>query len=347
MPPAPAGVCSVPYTTPAMLTSGAWFAGLLGAALLAFWGGRRLGRCPVVLTATVAAIALTVVVVATTFRYRPTLLPMIVGLDTAVWLEGIVAVFPWMVFVGVLHTNLHTVRLRRAAVLMFVLGIVYFLFGAIWMILPTIRMVGGENRGPDGAAIVTIQNRPDTCVPSSSATALRLMGVPASEQLMCEVVLAKPTRGSTLTRAAWGLRDHLEKSGMAVELHDLMPSEIAAVASPDAPVLVVIRSNIAADHMVVVLGTLETVLRHELSYGGGLVLQRAPLGAVMGATAAPLAAPAAVLVANPSPGVHGGIAPLPAGLEHGLELYAPEDFAKLCRRGAIVFRRLAPPQQPE
>jgi len=108
---------------------------------------------------------------------------------------------------------------------------------------------------------------------------------------------------STLARAAWGLQRHLQRRGIRVRLENLDADEVVWTARPSRPVLVVIRSTFAADHMVVVLGQVRD----------------------------------GVVIANPSPGRHGGVSPMPVKLNVGFEMYRPEDFARLYRGGAIVF----------
>ena len=163
----------------------------------------------------------------------------------------------------------------------------------------------GKGVTPEGVTAqgVTLQSRGDTCVPAACATALRQMGIATTEGEMCHVVMARPGRGSTLARAAYGLRRHLARRGIDVLLENLDADEVMWTARPTRPVLVVIRSSLAADHMVVVMGRL----------GDGVV------------------------IANPSPGAHGGVSPMPLKLNMGFEMYRPEDFARLYRGGAIVF----------
>jgi len=235
-------------------------------------------------------------------RFHPTLLHTTLPLSVSIYLEGTLATFPLMLMAGALWGYRPARNLRRTGPLLIVLAVVYFLFSGIWMVLPDIRFVEREHITAQG---VTLQRRSDTCAPSACATALRRMGITTTEAEMSHAVLAKPGRGSTLARAAYGLRQHLAPHGINVSLMDLDADEVVRIARPAQPVLVVIRSNIAADHMVVVLGRL----------GNGVV------------------------IANPSPGEHGGVEPMPFKLNYGFEMFKPADFARLCRRGAIVFER--------
>lgn len=289
-----------------MMLSVSWFCGLAVVAFAMLLIGRRFGRCKPAVSNTVLVLAVIGVGLAAGLRLRPVLLHQLIPLDVSIWLDGLVPVFPWMLLTGVLSTGETTHSLRRAAPLMIVLGVVYFLFGGIWMLLPSIHIGEPEEVSPAG---IIIQNRHDTCVPASAANALRMMGIPATEERMCSVVMAKPTRGSSLARAAYGLRAYVLQHDLTLSLRDLSADEAVDLANHEKPVLIVIRSGFAADHMVVLLGRTDQ---------------------------------GNVLIANPSPGVHGGVPALPAHLGHGLEVYTPEDFAKLYRRGAIVFEDLVP-----
>ena len=290
-----------------MMLSISWFVALAVLALAMLLLGRRFGSCRSSVQNAALIVSVVAVGLAAMLRFRPVLLHHWLPLEISVWLDGLVSVFPWMFMVGVLSTGETTVQLRRSAPLMVVLGVVYFLFGGIWMLLPTIQIGAPEEISPSG---IIIQNRHDTCVPASAANALRMMGIPATEQHMCEVVMAKPTRGSSIARAAYGLRDYLRQHDMRVRLLDVSAAEAADRATQKRPALIIIRSGLMADHMVVLLGR---TARGE------------------------------VLIANPSPGVHGGIPALPTLIGYGLEVYSEEDFARLYRRGAVVFEDLIPP----
>lgn len=290
-----------------MMISIAWFVSLAVLAAAMYLLGLRLGKSPAAARYPLLITAVIAIGCAAALRFRPVLLHQLLPLEISIWIDGLVALFPWMMLVGMLQTGPDSPNLKRAAPLMVVLGVVYFLFGGIWMILPTVQV--GEPEKTSAAGII-LQNRHDTCVPSSCANALRLMGIPASEERMCEVAMVKPSRGSSLARAAYGLRDYLSKYEMRVELKDLSADEVASVARRDRPALVVIRSGFVADHMVALLGKTDD---------------------------------GNVLIANPSPGAHGGVPALPVQLGYGLEVFTPENFAKLYRRGAIIFTDLLPP----
>jgi hypothetical protein len=290
-----------------MTISAIWFIILLLIALALVGPGWWLGARKAKAARTGALVAtLGLIGVAAIPRFMPTLLHTTLPLCVSIHLEGVLATFPWMILVGLVWAGQFTANLRRAAPLMLVLGVVYFLFGGVWMVLPDIRPQGPETRTEQG---LTLQSRNDTCVPAACASALRMMGLETTEGEMCRVVMAKPGRGSTLARAAYGLRRYLAPHGIAVRVENPDADEVVWTARPDRPVLVVIRSSLAADDMVVVLGHL----------GDGVV------------------------IANPSPGVHGGVRPMRIKLNPGFQMYEPEDFARLYRGGAIVFE---PPQRP-
>ncbi|UCD74056.1 MAG: hypothetical protein JSV91_09715 [Phycisphaerales bacterium] len=300
---------------PVMPLSAVWFCILLAISGLLLLAGRWLGERGSRVSPTAAVAAFLLIALAAVPKFRPALLHTICPLGLSIWLEGVLAVFPWMLLVGVLWTGPFGKRITRVAPLMLVLGLIYFLFGGVWMIMPDIQMLIEEERTAaviDGERVsqVTIQSRPDTCVPAACATALRRMGIETTEREMCHITMAKPWRGSTLARAACGLRHHLARRGIAVTLKDLSAEEVVRIAEPSRPVLVVIKSNIAANHMVVVLGRVRD----------------------------------GVVIANPSPGEHGGIKPMPIQLNRGYEMFTLDDFARLYRGGAIVFEDLPEPE---
>lgn len=289
-----------------MLLSVSWFVGIAVLAVGMYLLGRRLGTCRPLISNSAMLLAIVGVGAAASLRFRPVLLHQLLPLDISIWFDGLVALFPWMALVGMLRTSEIAENLRKSVPLLMVLGLVYFLFGGIWMVLPTIRIGEPENRSSAG---IIIQNRHDTCVPASAANALRMMDIPASEERMCPVVLAKPTRGSSLARAAYGLRSYVAKHDMKLSLMDLTADEAADIATKQRPALVIIRSGPAADHMVVLLGKTDD---------------------------------GNVLIANSSPGEHGGIPALPTSHGYGFEVFRPDDFARLYRRGAIIFEDLTP-----
>jgi hypothetical protein len=277
-----------------------WFCLLLLGAIACLAIGAWLGGTHRVARRAAIAVASIGLVVAALPRFYPTLLHDVLPLGMSIWLEGVLATFPWMFLTGILWGGPRSPRLGRIGPLMAALGVVYFAFGGIWMVLPDVRPLDREVRTMRD---VTLQSRPDTCVPAACATALRRLGVPATEAEMCSVVMARPGRGSTLGRAAHGLRGYLERHGIDVSLEDLDADEVIWTARPDRPVLVVIRSNLAADHMVAVIG----------GYGY------------------------AVGIANPSPGAHGGVMSGQNPDFPGVELLTREQFRRLYRGGAIVF----------
>ncbi|MEM7228162.1 MAG: hypothetical protein AAF432_05025 [Planctomycetota bacterium] len=285
-----------------MLHSIAWFCILLAVALVGTLIGRRLALRSESAARSLVALATFGVALAAIPRFQPTVLHSVLPLDITIWLEGTLAAFPFMLLVGALSAATFADRVKRTAPLMFVLGLVYYCFGALWMVLPPIDLAGNEV-GRDDAGVF-LQTRPDTCAAASCATALGLMNITTTEQEMIEIVQAKPSRGSTLGRVALGLSDFLAPQ-YRVEVRNLSPVEVAQQARPDRPILVIVKSGVGADHMIAVLG-------HN------------PLG---------------VVVANPSPGVHAGVSPLPIklALRAGNEIYQPEDFVRLVRPGAIVF----------
>jgi hypothetical protein len=233
-------------------------------------------------------------------RFLPAFFPTVLPLELLVWLEGTMAAFPFMVLVGILAAGKFGASWERPKRLLALLGVVYFIFNAIWMVLPDIEPEEEENRS---IGKVTLQTRPDTCAPSAAATLLRRMGYNYSEAEMCRIVRARPTRGSTLVRTAYGLRHILDPHGYDVTIEPHSAIELATRAVNGKPSLVTIRSGPAADHMVAVVDRLGPY----------------------------------VIIANPSPGTHGRYAPVDVQLNFGYQMYAIEDFERMHRGAAIVI----------
>jgi hypothetical protein len=284
-----------------MLASIIWFIGLLAIAACCFVAGARLGKRSRQVGQTSLFVLVCLIAVAALPRYRPALAAEYVPLSLLVHLEGTFGVYPWMALVGVLAMSSLSSTLRRAVPLLAIMGLLLFLHGAVWMVLPVIQVTEVEDRSETG---VTLQSRHDSCVPSACATAVRRFGISATEAQMCHVVRAKPSRGSTLVRAAWGLRDFLAPHEIDVTLEDLTIEEVAARARRNRPILITVRSSLVADHMIVVLGP----------YGDD------------------------VLIANPSPfGHHGRYRAQHVNVGDGLEVFSMSSMREMYRRGAIVL----------
>jgi hypothetical protein len=284
-----------------MLTSIIWFIGLLGLASCSFALGWWIGKQPKWAAQTAILVLVGLIALAALPRFRPALAAEFISLSLLVRFEGLFGVFPWMVLVGVLSSSKLSSQLRRTTPLLLIMGVLYFLYGGIWMILPTIDIDEPEQRSQAG---VTMQSRHDSCVPSACATAVRRFGISTSEAHMCEIVQAKPSRGSTLVRAAWGLRKFLEPHDVDVAVEDLSIDEVVARSKRNRPILITVKSSLVADHMIAVLGT----------YGEH------------------------ALIANPSPfGREGRFKPVPIHLDEGLEVFDMETMRAMHRRGAIVL----------
>lgn len=281
----------------------------LGLSLALGWG---LGRAPKPYAIAGLALSLALVMgLSLTPRFFPAFFPSLIPLGVLVWLEGVLPAFPFMMLIGILAAGRLGESWVKVGPLLVTLGVVYFLFNGVWMVLPDITPDVDENRS---IGDVTLQSRPDTCAPSAAATMLRRMGYNYSEAEMCRIVRARPTRGSTLVRTAYGLRHILDPHGYDVSIEPLSAIELATRAVNGKPSLVTIRSNIAADHMVAVVDRLGPY----------------------------------IIIANPSPGSHGRYAPVDVQLNFGFQMYAIEDFQKMYRGAAIVIepREFGPKPEP-
>ena len=122
-----------------MTASPIWFFLLLALALGLLALGRGLGGQSRAARTTAFTASLLLSGTAMVPRFYPAVLYTTIPLGVAIHLEGLLGTFPWMVLVGLLWAGRFSQNLRRAARLMVVLGLVYFLFGGVWMVRTSVR----------------------------------------------------------------------------------------------------------------------------------------------------------------------------------------------------------------
>ncbi|MAE64184.1 MAG: hypothetical protein CMJ18_07895 [Phycisphaeraceae bacterium] len=135
-------------------------------------------------------------------------------------------------------------RQRRASALAGLLGIVYFLHGGLWLIQSTPETFA--DHVDDG---IVRQSSGFSCVPAACATALRHLGVHATETELARLTEARPGSGSTLIRATRALELKLAGTGIHAEVLEPSVRQLSAVAPP---VLTPIRGEVGREHMVVI-----------------------------------------------------------------------------------------------
>lgn len=242
-----------------MLESTLWFFAqiivciglLLVGARLGSRGGRGALATMAVCLALLLAWALRVI--------EPTLYYNIIPLDVLVYIEGTANVPIFMLFIGTVWRYPHDARARRAGPPLIALAFFYFLWNAMWMVLPYPKgkeTIHEPYLHPAAHGGVITQYSSDSCVAAAAATAMLAAGIdrPVSEADMIRLTDTRVMRGSTVARAARGLRRYLAGTGIKVDVVDVNADGCANLASLDMPVLAPIKSGIGSLHMVVIYG---------------------------------------------------------------------------------------------
>ena len=197
-----------------------WFA--VGLALLAFWG------C---------------------LHYNPSVAVQLIPIGVMYYIEGTGAVPAFMLIVGIAYGSSKLARQRRLTVLAMMLGIVFFLQGGLWMLQTTPQQIFANTMVTDDATMV-MQSQDFSCVPAACATALREIGLEATESEMAVLTQTRPGTGATLIRAAQALRRKLEPEG--IKVHIIQPTYEQLRHLP-VPILTPLQLEVSKRHMVTIL----------------------------------------------------------------------------------------------
>ena len=221
-----------------------WFAGLAVVSIMALWIGFRLGRGSPSKAWLKAGMALVLLAIWVWLRWHPAVAVQAIPVTALSYLEGTAAVPMFMFLMGLACQLSSHPRQRRLAMWAMVLGVVYFLHGGIWMLQ---RTPGGllAHRAVLGP---TLQSEDFACVPAACASALKRIGIPATESEMAHLTRTRAGYGSTLIRAMDGLRRKLVGSGLEVVL--VQPSYEELVNFP-TPALTALKTDAIGRHMVV------------------------------------------------------------------------------------------------
>jgi predicted double-glycine peptidase len=240
----------------AMLLGLCWFLGLMGVAGLALglgvWAGQG-GRRRTML----ATLAAMILLVAWAWLFHQ---PAVAVRVLPVWLlsriEGVASVPAYMVVVGVVWARAQRRRERTLAAAALLVGVVFFLHGAGWMLQPaTSFALDPSLSGGDDEEHAVLQSSDYSCVPAATATALGRIGVMTSEAQMAQLTFTVPGSGATLLRALAGINARLEGTGISATL---LQSPVREIARLPMPLLTPLQLSATQLHMVVV----EKVDRH-------------------------------------------------------------------------------------
>ena len=226
-----------------------WFALLAMLSILGWQVGVRLGERSVVSARATLLAAATAMLVMTYLVKHPSVGVQVLPVGLLARIEGVAAVPMFAMMMGVAWSR--SLRRRQRAVVAWglLMGGVYFVNGGMWMLQAT----PSEVMARDVAGYDVMQSQDYTCVPAASASALRRLGVHASEAEMAELTRTRPGTGSTTVRALHGLNLKLAESNSRWRAHLV---EVAAdqVHTLPTPAMTPLRYESTRRHMVQILG---------------------------------------------------------------------------------------------
>jgi len=221
-----------------------WFIcqGLVAAIALAcgFWFARGPGRrCAVAVLAALALLALWA-----WLQRHPSVLVQAVPVHILRYFEGTGAVPLFMFIMGVVCQRSALPRQKGLAGMAVCLGVLYFLYGGLWMVQTTpARLLQVTS-----VADQTLQSEHFSCVPAACATALNRLGVPASEGEMAGLTDTRRGSGATLIRAMDALQSKLSSRQVKVVLAEPRYEKLRKLPMP---ALALLQPEALRRHMVV------------------------------------------------------------------------------------------------
>lgn len=227
--------------------SALWFV-LVAAMLPAAWfGGRACGKIQDKLRrGCVIGLAFALLIGWSLLIKHPALALQIIPLAALARLEGIGAA---PLFIFMLGVGWHLAVLRRQRAIMVVgmcLGTAYFVQGGMWMMRPTPTNAFEDDLGN----LVVEQTQDYSCVPAASATALRMLGLSATEAEMAELTETRAGTGATLLRALHGIDTRLKHTGIEATLLEQDYDELMRI---EPPMLTPVQYEAARLHMVTIV----------------------------------------------------------------------------------------------
>ncbi|MEM1446857.1 MAG: cysteine peptidase family C39 domain-containing protein [Planctomycetota bacterium] len=226
-----------------------WFLLMAMLSVLGWQVGLRLGQHGVACArATILATA-TAMVILTYLVKHPSVGVQIVPVSLLARVEGVAAVPLFAVLMGVAWSRSQLRRQRAIVGWALLLGGVYFVNGGMWMLKATPSEVMAT--GVAGSDVMQTQEY--TCVPAASASALRRLGIEASEAEMAELTRTRPGTGSTTVRALYGINLKLEQAGSDWRAH-LVEVSLDELRGLPMPALTPLRFESTRRHMVMIRG---------------------------------------------------------------------------------------------
>ncbi|MEM7578181.1 MAG: cysteine peptidase family C39 domain-containing protein [Planctomycetota bacterium] len=245
-----------------------WFGLLAMLSVLGWQVGVRLGERGVASARATVLVTATAMVVLTYLVKHPSVGVQVLPLGLLARVEGVAAV---PMFAGIMGVAWSRSRLRRQRVVVgwaILLGAVHFVNGGMWMLQATPSEVMATDRS--GADV--LQSQEYTCVPAAAASALRRLGIDASEAEMAKLTRTRPGTGSTTVRALYGINLKLEQAQSVWRAH-LVEIEASELQGMPMPLLTPLRFESTRRHMVMVFGLTARGVRVADPVDGQLIFQ--------------------------------------------------------------------------
>ncbi|MFK7789742.1 MAG: cysteine peptidase family C39 domain-containing protein [Phycisphaeraceae bacterium] len=234
--------------------SALWFVFVAAMLPAAWFGGKACGRIEDRLRrGCVIGLAFVLLIGWSLLIRHPAVAVQIIPLAALARLEGIGAAPLFLFMLGV---GWHLSILKRQRAVMIVgmfLGAAYFIQGGMWMMRPTPTNAFDKDFGQ----LVVHQTQDYSCVPAASATALRMLGLSASEAEMAELTETREGSGATLLRALNGLQIRLQYTGIEAKL---LEPDYDTLMRLEPPLLTPVQYEATRLHMITIVQVREHVI---------------------------------------------------------------------------------------
>lgn len=227
--------------------SALWFVFVAAMLPAAWFGGRACGQIDDKLRrGCVIGLAFGLLIGWSVLIKHPAVAVQVIPLAALARLEGIGAAPLFLFMLGVGWHLAILKRQRAVMILGMLLGAAYFVQGGLWMMRPTpTNAFEAESN-----KLIVEQTQNYSCVPAASATALRMLGLKATEAEMAELTETREGSGATLLRALNGIDARLKHTGINATL---LEPDYETLRRLEPPLLTPLQYNSARLHMVTIV----------------------------------------------------------------------------------------------
>lgn len=225
-----------------------WFLVISTLTILSLFVGVLLARRSLMSAASTMVIALTGVVAFAWLQRNPSVLVYLGPVELIKHIEGVAAAPFFMLFVGAAWGASEQTRQKRIAFAAGMLGLIFFVQGSLWMLLPSPAMILNDDR--TGGEVRQTTNF--TCAPAAAATALNLVNVVTSEAEMAELTQTRPGVGASLIRTLAGMNKRLAGSGYEAMIVNVDYDTLIASPYPFLTTMRDDQTRMFSSHMVAV-----------------------------------------------------------------------------------------------